>query len=201
MRDVVSRRFGRCLIAAALAALAGGELAAEQATGTLAGVVRIAGRPTANVAVWIDGAPAKAAARKAPVVLDQRNLRFSPAVLAVPVGTTVVMPNNDRVFHNVFSFHDGKVFDLGVYPSGASKTVVFDRPGLSRIFCNIHPDMAAYVIAVESTLVAVSGAGGAYAIPGVPAGVHTYHAWRPGAAITTGTVELGRDGAADVQLP
>jgi hypothetical protein len=61
------------------------------------------------------------------------------------------MPNNDRVFHNVFSFKDGKRFDLGLYPVGTSKIVDFDKPGLSRIFCNIHPTMAAYVIAVESS--------------------------------------------------
>ena len=73
------------------------------------------------------------------VVLDQRNLSFSPRVLAVRVGTTVSFPNHDRVFHDVFSFRDGKRFELGLYPVGAIKHVPFDRPGLSRVFCNIHP--------------------------------------------------------------
>ena len=61
------------------------------------------------------------------------------------VGTTVDFPNNDRVFHNVFSFRDGKRFDLGMYPIGTLRRVTFDKPGLSRLFCNIHPNMAAYV--------------------------------------------------------
>lgn len=201
MRDVISRRFELCLIAAALTAVAGGAIGSAQGASTLTGVARVAGRPTANVVIWIDGGPAPSPAKRPRVVLDQRNLRFSPSVLAVPVGTAVEMPNNDRVFHNVFSFHDGKVFDLGVYPTGTSRTVVFDRPGLSRIFCNIHPDMAAYVLAVDSTLVAVSGAGGAYAIAGVPPGVRTYHAWRAGAAIVSGTIDVLPDAAVDVQLP
>ncbi len=95
------------------------------------------------------------------VVLDQRNLSFTPHVLAVQVGTTVKFPNDDRVFHNVFSFHDGHKFDLGLYPVGAVKQVPFDRPGLSRIFCNIHPKMAAYVMVVDTPYFAVSDQAGA----------------------------------------
>ena len=72
-----------------------------------------------------------------------------PGVCAAPAGRAgrdaVEMPNSDRVFHNVFSFHDGKRFDLGLYPVGTARLVTFDRPGVSRIFCNIHPNMAAYV--------------------------------------------------------
>ena len=110
----------------------------------LHGVVLVNGRPQKDVVVWLEGG----AALPAPptkIVLDQRQLQFKPHVLAVRTGTQVEMPNSDRVFHNVFSFHDGKRFDLGLYPVGTSKTVTFDRPGLSRIFCNIHPNMAAYV--------------------------------------------------------
>jgi hypothetical protein len=87
----------------------------------------------------------------------------------------------------VFSFRDGKVFDLGMYPIGALKHVRFDRPGLSRIFCNIHPGMAAYVMAVDSPYFAVSDQSGAFTIAAVPSGSYRYHAWRPGAAQLTGT--------------
>jgi plastocyanin len=159
-----------------------------QATGDadLRGIVRAAGRPAPHAVVWLD-APAAALATPAPkIVLDQRNLKFSPHVLAVRVGTTVHFPNNDRVFHNVFSFHDGKVFDLGLYPVGASKDVRFDKPGLSRIFCNIHPKMAAYVFAVDSPYFAVSDESGEFAMPSVPPGRYTWHAWRASAPQLTG---------------
>ena len=100
------------------------------------------------------------------------------------------MPNSDRVFHNVFSFHDGKRFDLGLYPVGTAKVVTFDKPGLSRIFCNIHPTMAAYLLVVDSGLLAVSDANGQFAIARVPQGSYTYRAWRPGDQTTTGTVAV-----------
>ena len=95
-------------------------------------------------------------------MLDQRNLSFSPHVLVVRVGTTVDFPNNDRVFHNVFSFRDGKRFDLGMYPVGTMQQVTFDQPGLSRIFCNIHPNMAAYVLTVDSPYFARADESGAF---------------------------------------
>jgi plastocyanin len=151
--------------------------------------VTVAGRrPVADAVVWLD-APnaAPRAAARSKVMLDQRNLRFTPHVLAIRVGTTVDFPNNDRVFHNVFSFKDGKVFDLGLYPVGATRTVTFDTAGLSRIYCNIHPGMAAYVMAVDSPYFALSNASGAFTLPDVPVGRYTYHAWRPGADQLSGT--------------
>ncbi len=156
------------------------------------GRVLAGGRPAANVVVWFEApdAPRRAAQK---VILDQRNLKFSPQVLAVRVGTEVHFPNNDRVFHNVFSFHHGKVFDLGLYPVGDSKVVRFDKPGLSRIFCNIHPNMAAYVFAVDSPYFAVSDNAGAFVVPPVPAGRYTYHAWRSGASELSGDWSVGAD--------
>src|SRR5688572_11894997 len=155
------------------------------ATDDVSGTVRAGQRPQADAVVWIE-APAPAPPEPARVVLDQRNLTFSPHVLAVRVGTVVELPNNDRVFHNVFSFHDGKKFDLGLYPTGASRRLSFDRPGLSRIFCNIHPGMAAYILAVDSGYFAVSDRQGRFSIRGVPPGDHTYKAWRPGSEIVSG---------------
>jgi plastocyanin len=152
-----------------------------------------------DVVVWIVGLPVAEAPGR--VVLDQRNLTFLPHVLGVPVGTRVEMPNNDRVFHNVFSFKDGKRFDLGLYPVGTSKAVVFDQPGLSRIFCNIHPTMAAYVLAVDSTYVAVTGPDGRFTITGVPAGRHDYRAWRPGADTISGSVSVASGQPVELRWP
>ena len=147
---------------------------------SLTGVVLVQGRPAKDVVVWIEGGDAMpAAARK--VVLDQRNLEFVPRLLVVPVGTSVEMPNSDRVFHNVFSYHNGKRFDLGLYPAGTRKIVTFDQPGVSRVFCNIHPTMAAYVVAVPSTRFAVTASDGRFAIGGVERGAQTYFLWRAGA--------------------
>lgn len=170
-----------CLAATALSVRAAGPQGTE-----LRGTARAGDRPVPNVVVWLEapGAPATTAPR---VVLDQRNLTFSPHVLAVRVGTTVDFPNNDRVFHNVFSFRDGKRFDLGMYPVGALKRITFDQPGLSRLFCNIHPNMAAYIMAVDSPYFAVSGADGAFTMAPVPPGSYTYRAWRAGATDATGT--------------
>ena len=168
---------------------------------TVEGTARLAGRPAADVVVWFDApAPlAKMQARK--VTLDQRNLNFSPHVLAVRIGTVVDFPNNDRVFHNVFSFRDGKRFDLGMYPVGTLRHVTFDKPGLSRLFCNIHPNMAAYVLAVDTPYFAVSDESGAFTIPSVVPHNYDYHAWRAGATALTGTWTPADDRKLVVQWP
>jgi plastocyanin len=153
----------------------------------LHGTARAGTHAAPNAVVWLNAPNAPRATDRSKIVLDQRNLNFSPHVLVVRVGTTVEFPNNDRVFHNVFSFREGKIFDLGMYPVGAVKFVTFDRPGLSRIFCNIHPGMAAYVMAVDSPYFAVADQSGAFTIAGVPAGRYQYEAWRPSAEVLTGT--------------
>jgi plastocyanin len=155
----------------------------------LTGSVAVSGRPAQNAVVWLDvKAPAAEQAEK--VVLDQRNVSFFPHVLAIRVGTVVEFPNNDKVFHNVFSFRDGKKFDLGMYPKGTVKRIAFDQPGLSRLFCNIHPNMAAYVMAVDTPYFAVSDEKGAFTITGVAPGTYTYHAWRPGGQPLRGSVTV-----------
>jgi plastocyanin len=151
------------------------------------GTARAGGQPIANAVVWLEAPNLPETSQKERVVLDQRNLAFNPHVLAVRVGTVVDFPNSDRVFHNVFSFRDGKRFDLGLYPVGSLRHVQFDHAGLSRIFCNIHPNMAAYVMAVDSPYFAVTDAAGAFTIPSVAARRYTYHAWRAGAAQLSGT--------------
>jgi plastocyanin len=182
-KRVICRVSVLCLAAASLPLGA-----ASPEIATVRGTTRVGGRPTAEVVVWFDALNAPPEPRTAKVVLDQRNLSFYPHVLAVRVGTTVDFPNDDRVFHNVFSFKDGKRFDLGMYPVGALRHVTFDKPGLSRIFCNIHPNMAAYVMAVDSPYFAVSDESGAFKIPGVAVrDAHVYHAWRAGSTELAGT--------------
>jgi plastocyanin len=167
----------------------------------LQGIVTAGGRPAPDAVIWLDAPGDPGPSPSKPIVLDQRNLAFFPRVLVVRVGTTVELPNNDRVFHNVFSFHDGKKFDLGLYPVGTRKQVRFDKPGLSRIFCNIHQNMAAYVLAVNSPYFAVSGREGRFTIPIVPQGTYTYHAWRAGKETLTGSAVVAAEHELNIQWP
>lgn len=105
--------------------------------------------------------------------LEQKDKAFHPALVVVPVGGKVEFPNQDPFFHNVFSLYDGKRFDLHLYETGAAPIVKFDRPGVSYIFCNIHPEMGAVVIALNTPYYGISRENGEITIPNVPAG--TYH--------------------------
>jgi plastocyanin len=109
--------------------------------------------------------------------LVQHNKTFLPHVLVVPVGTVVDFPNRDPFFHNVFSLFDGKRFDLGLYEAGASNSVRFDRLGVSFLFCNIHPEMSAVVIAVDTPYYGLSDPKGIVTIQNVPDGKYELHVW------------------------
>jgi plastocyanin len=109
--------------------------------------------------------------------LVQKDKSFQPHILVVPVGTVVEFPNRDPFFHNVFSLFEGKRFDLGLYEAGSSKDVHFDKPGISYIFCNIHAQMSAIVIALDSPYYGISDQHGRISIPRVPPGRYTLHAW------------------------
>jgi plastocyanin len=109
--------------------------------------------------------------------LVQRNKSFEPHVLVVPVASVVAFPNRDPFFHNVFSLFEGKRFDLGLYEAGSTRDVLFDKPGVSYIFCNIHAEMSAVVIAVETPYYGISDQRGEVAIPNVPPGRYTLRIW------------------------
>src|SRR5580704_4960165 len=109
--------------------------------------------------------------------LVQRNKSFEPHVLVVRVGTVVQCPNKDPFFQNIFSLYDGKSFDLGLYEAGTTRSVRFDRPGVSFLFCNIHAEMSAVVIAVDTPYFAMSDRNGHLMIPDVPDGRYQMHVW------------------------
>ena len=102
--------------------------------------------------------------------LVQKNKSFHPSLLVIPVGSKVEFPNHDPFFHNVFSLFEGQRFDLGLYESGSTRFVKFDRPGISFIFCNIHAQMSAVVIALATPYYAISDARGEINFPHVPPG-------------------------------
>jgi len=132
--------------------------------------------------VYLETAPLGAFETPLPgrAALDQRNESFVPPLLAVTVGSTVDFPNSDRVFHNVFSLSKARRFDLGRYPRGQSRSVVFDRPGVVRVFCEIHSHMSAFILVFAHRFFALADAEGRYRIDGVPAGSYTLALWHDG---------------------
>ena len=131
--------------------------------------------------VWLTPAPGSDLHLDPPTVanarLVQRNKMFEPHLLVIPAGSTVEFPNRDPFFHNVFSLFEGKRFDLGLYEAGTSRTVRFDRPGISYIFCNIHPEMSAVIVTMSTPLYAAVNADGQVSIANVPYGRYTLHIW------------------------
>jgi plastocyanin len=133
-----------------------------------------------NVVLWLtpaDGTTRQDDALGQKRILEQRNNRFVPHVMAIEVGTEVDFPNHDSFFHNVFSLYDGKPFDLGLYANGESRSVSFDRPGISFIFCSIHPRMSAVIVTVPTPYFAVSSAEGRYSMRNVPMGTYDLRLW------------------------
>ncbi len=111
--------------------------------------------------------------------LVQKNKMFHPSLLVIPVGGKVEFPNRDPFFHNVFSLYDGKRFDLGLYESGTTRFVQFDKPGVSYIFCNIHAQMSAVIVAVGTPYYAISDARGQIQIANVPPGRYGLQVFHP----------------------
>jgi len=134
-------------------------------------------------------------------VIDQRDKTFVPHISVVPRGTTVQFPNHDTVFHNVYAYFDAKKFDLGMYPHGATKLVTFDKAGLVAILCNVHSDMSAYIMVVDTPYYAITDSRGHFIIRGVPPGTYLLHAWHEsGIAATQSITVAGADASLTVTL-
>jgi plastocyanin len=135
---------------------------------------------SSEVVIWLTPAdrtpPVPSQPGKKPQVV-QKNKAFHPHLTVVRVGSVVDFPNRDPFFHNVFSLFDGKRFDLGLYEAGATNSVRFDHPGVSFLFCNIHPEMSAVVVAVDTPYYAISDKNGSVSIPSVPDGKYELHVW------------------------
>jgi len=143
---------------------------------------QIKGHPPAAV-LWLAPVSPEAASRNPPpgrFTLIQKNRMFTPHLLVIPVGSVVAFPNADPFFHNVFSLFNGKRFDLGLYEAGKSKDVVFSREGVSYIFCNIHPEMSAVVLALSTPYFAIAGQDESLLLDNIPAGDYEIHVWIEG---------------------
>lgn len=136
-------------------------------------------RDYSGVVVWLEpvgGGPRSAAQQAKPATMEQRNRAYVPHVLAVEVGTAVEFPNHDPIEHNAFSNHDGQVFDVHLYAPQTSRRVVFRRPGIVRVFCNIHETMSGVIAVLQTPYFAVSNAGGRFEMQ-APVGEYMLRFW------------------------
>jgi plastocyanin len=152
--------------------------------------------------VYLDVAPRSAFDDREPgrAVMDQRNETFIPRLLAVQTGTTVDFPNSDFTYHNVFSLSRARRFDLGRYAAGKSKSVRFDRPGVVRVFCDIHSHMSAFVVVFNHPYFRVTDAEGRFRIDNVPPGTYTVVGWYEGEARAQRSVTVTAGAVADLEL-
>lgn len=159
-----------------------------------------------NIVIYLDS-PDLPAARSGSATeeyrVEQRGETFIPHVLPIVKGSTVEFPNQDPIFHNVFSLSGTKSFDLGRYPQGESRSVTFDEAGIVPVFCHIHSDMNAIIMVLENPFFAVPGPDGRYTIENVPPGTYTLVAWheRAGAVERQVEVRVGHALEVDVSVP
>ncbi len=127
-------------------------------------------------------------------VMDQRGERFVPHVLAITTGTIVDFPNSDHIYHNVFSLSKTRPFDLGRYAAGHSKPVRFDRPGIIRVFCDIHSHMNAFILVFSHPFFSITDTDGRYRIDNIPPGTYSVVAWNEGVASEPRAVTVSDSG-------
>jgi plastocyanin len=172
----------------------------EAKRGIVKGTITLAGKPTADVVVSLEGVPAEiakadlAAAKPKNAVMDQREMKLAPYVLPVLINTTVDFPNNDKNWHNIYSKSDAKKFDLGLYAPGKSRSVTFDKPGVVRVLCNVHPNMEAFIVVKNHPYFIAPDKNGNYRLDGVPVGKYRLQVWHPQLGTTEAGVELVREG-------
>lgn len=147
--------------------------------------------------VFVEGALAGHPARVSrEPQMSQRDTAFQPHLLAVPAGTSVRFPNDDKFFHNVFSYSKTKRFDLGRYPKGEAKTVTFDSPGAVAVFCEIHKWMRGAIVVLSNPFYATVRDDDSFTIPDVPAGTHKVSVWHPERGLKSFTVTVPANGVA-----
>ncbi len=127
--------------------------------------------------VWVDDVPVQYPAPQEHAILSQKGMSFIPHVLPILVGTTVDFPNGDPFGHNVFSISAAKRFNLGLYPQGRVPTILFDKSGIVTVMCNVHPNMSAYIIVLNTPFFAVPERDGHFIIRNVPSGSRVVRCW------------------------
>jgi plastocyanin len=162
-----------------LAILGTAALASTAAARTVSGqVLGQDGKPIANAVVFVqEPAALSPAAAAAPAIMDQFNKTFVPEMLPIAVGTQVRFPNRDQIRHHVYSFSRPKRFELPLYKGEDAPPVLFDKPGVVKIGCNIHDWMSAIILVLPNDRFAVTKEDGTFALPGLESGQYTITAW------------------------
>jgi plastocyanin len=150
-----------------------------------------------HVAIYLEG---ESAPDKVVRVLGQKDRRFSPDMVVVPVGSTVSFPNFDPIFHDVFSLSKAKSFDLGNYPQDKTRTVTFTKPGTVFVNCHLHANMAAVIVVTPNRWSTTADASGHFMLPQVPPGKYTIVAWHKTAGFFRKTIEVGENGRAYIEF-
>jgi plastocyanin len=159
------------------------------------------GRPTqdpGDTVVWVEGA--KGTLKPSRAVITMRNKEFRPRVVAIPVGGTVEFPNADPILHNAFSVSRENRFDLDLYRSPQTGAWTFRHPGIVRVYCNIHPQMAAVVVVRDNPYFVQAAADGRFVIEDVPEGRYTLKAWHPRGGETAQPLSVPAEGEVRVDL-
>jgi plastocyanin len=173
--------------------------------GTVRGTVTVTkgGKAKADktgVIIYLEGVAGTPPVPKDHAIIRQREKQFDPPLTVVVRGTTVDFPNEDKIFHNVFSVSRPARFDLGLYKSGTMKSVELKRAGVVDVYCNIHPDMVAKVKVLDNAFYTITDARGAFTIEGVPPGEYPIVAWLATGDEVRGTVTVTVGAVADVKL-
>jgi plastocyanin len=204
MNLVTANRF-IALVAIVLCGFLPGDSDGAERNGTVTGTITVKrdGKKVAaggKVVVYLRDVPTTKRDEERNAVIRQRDLQFSPRISAVVKGTTVDFPNDDKVFHNVFSASRPARFDLGLYRSGGSKSVELKREGVVDVFCNIHPEMSSRVLVVPTHHFTITDASGAFQIEDVPPGTYPVIAWHASGVEVTGRVTVSAGKVASVTL-
>src|SRR5215472_1340886 len=153
-----------------------------------------------HVVVFIENATREPAASNPSVVMEQRDRRFVQDLLVIPAGSAVSFPNSDPIFHNVFSLSKVKSFDLGNYPKGQTRIVLFLSPGIVAVYCHLHPNRAASIVVTPGRWGTKADTAGRYVLKGIPAGIYTVVAWHKFAGTFRRVVRIGPEGDAELDF-
>ena len=168
--------------------------------GIVKGTITIGGKPAPDAVVSVEGLSKDqiktqmSRTKPQKKIIDQRNLKFIPTVVAITVGETVDFPNHDKAWHNVYSKGGANDFDLGLYPPGKSRSKKFDKAGVSPILCNAHPNMEAFVVVKDHPFFSTTDSRGNYEVKNLPVGKVRVEVWYANLEVTSAAVEIVRDG-------